>query len=46
VGAVVSCEQVLEVIQLVEGFLEPQLVQLMDHDEEHLVVLRAVRQGD
>jgi hypothetical protein len=29
----------------VKDLLEPQLVHLMDHDEEHLVVLRPIRQG-
>jgi hypothetical protein len=31
----------LQVIDLVEHLLEPQLVGLVDHDEEHLVVLFA-----
>ena len=35
----------LEVVQLVQDLLEPELVHLMDHDEEHLVVLRPLRQG-
>jgi hypothetical protein len=45
VGTIVSGEQLLEVVQLVKNLLEPKLVHLMDHDEEHLVVLRSLRQG-
>ena len=44
-GVVVAREQPLEVIQLVQYLLEPELVDLMDHDEEHLVVLGSLRQG-
>ena len=44
-GAVVPREQPLEVVQLVQDLLEPELVDLMDHDEEHLVVLGPLRQG-
>ena len=43
-GTIVSRKQSLEVVQLVEDLLEPELVHLMDHDEEHLVVLRPLRQ--
>src|SRR5690606_9168383 len=35
---VIGREQVLEVIQLVQDLPEPQLVDLVDDDEEHLVV--------
>ena len=43
VGTVVPREQLLEVVQLVKDLLEPELVHLVDHDEEHLVVLRPLR---
>ncbi len=35
-------EQSADVVELVQDLLEPQLVDLMDHDEQHLVVFRAV----
>jgi hypothetical protein len=40
--AVVPFQQTAEVIQLVEDLLEPELIHLVDHDEEHLVVLRSL----
>ena len=45
-GAVglVGVEQAPHVVELVQDLLEPQLVDLVDHDEEHLVVLGAVRE--
>ncbi len=36
-------QQVHHAIELVQKLLEPQLVDLVDHDEEHLVVFRPVR---
>jgi hypothetical protein len=38
-------EELREMVQLVQDLLEPELVHLMDHDEEHLVVLRSLREG-
>src|SRR5215213_6301669 len=43
-GTIVAGEQRLEMVQLVEDLLEPKLVDLMNHDEEHLVVLWSLRQ--
>src|SRR2546426_6870787 len=39
----VAAQQRLEVAELVEHLLEPQLIHLMDDDKEHLVVLRSCR---
>ena len=39
---VVRPEELHDVIDLVKHFLEPELVDLMDDDEQHLIVLRAV----
>ena len=36
-------EPPLQVCELVEQLLEPQLVHLVDHDEQHLVVLVRAR---
>ena len=43
--AVVAVEQSLQVVELVQHLLEPELVDLVDDDEEHLVVLRALGAG-
>src|SRR5947208_5251533 len=42
---VVGPEQLLQVIELVQHFLEPQLVDLMDDDEEGLVMLELAGTG-
>ena len=39
---VVGGEQPLDAIQFVQQLLEPQLVNLMDHDKEHLVVFLGI----
>lgn len=41
----VALQHVLEAAQLVESLLEPELVDLMNDDEEQLIVLGAVREG-
>src|SRR3989442_13077068 len=38
-GRLVVAQQRLEIVELMEHFFEPELVHLMDDDEEHLVVL-------
>src|SRR5436189_6368383 len=40
---VIRAKQLLEKVQLVQHFLEPQLVDLMDDDEECFVVLQLAR---
>ena len=42
-GRVVDLQPTLGVGQLVEELLEPQLVDLVDHDEQQLVVLVGAR---
>ena len=42
-GGVVPVELLLEVRELVQYLLEPELVDLMDDDEEHLVMLGPAR---
>jgi hypothetical protein len=42
---VVTAEHRAEIVQLVKHLLEPQLVDLMDDDEQRLVVLGSVRQA-
>ena len=41
-GGVVGVEQHADAVELVEDFLEPQLVDLVDDDEEQLVMFRSV----
>ena len=43
-GPCALLEQALQAAHLVEDLLEPELVDLVDDDEEHLVVFRAVAQ--
>src|SRR2546425_5884577 len=40
---VVGAQQLLEIIQLVQHFLEPQLIDLVDDDEQGLVMLERTR---
>ena len=42
---VVGVEQRTDAVELVEDFLEPELVDLVDDDEEQLVVFRSVGAG-
>src|SRR2546427_12932664 len=42
---VVRAQQLLQVVELVQDFLEPHLVDLMDDDEEGLVVFQLTRSG-
>jgi len=44
-GGLIGPKEVLCPVQLVEHLLEPELIDLMDHDEEHLVVLRPFGAG-
>jgi hypothetical protein len=43
-GCVVTVEREHGGVQLVQDLFEPQLVNLMDDDEEHLVVMRRPRE--
>src|SRR6266487_1778979 len=43
---VVRAQELLEIVELVQHLLEPQLVDLMDDDEERLVVLELAGVGD
>src|SRR5436190_4622444 len=42
---VVRAQELLEIVELVQHLLEPQLVDLMDDDEERLVVLELAGTG-
>jgi hypothetical protein len=41
---IVTLEEADRRVQLVQQLLEPQLVDLMDHDEQQLVVMRRIAQ--